>query len=317
MAAPAMPYIYQHTRMHPELEAMLNKEFHMVQPEEVENYREKVSGIFVFVKPPVKADLINSFPNLKVVGNCAVGYDHVDLQACAARGVRVGYTPEVLNDTTADMAWALLLATARRAVEGDKISKDPKTMAFDFNWFGTQVSGTTLGIIGMGRIGLEVAQRAQGFNMTVLYHNRHRRTKEIEEQVGASYVPSLVDLLGQSDHVALVAPANEETYHLMGREQFSAMKKTGLFINVSRGTLVDQEALNKALRSGTIAGAGLDVTDPEPLPRDHPLLSAPSLTLTPHTASATLHTRSKMVQMTIDNIWAGLKGQPMVNEVKL
>ncbi len=317
MAAPGKPYVYQHTRMHPELEAMLEREFNMVQPDELQKYRDKVSAIFVFLKPPVTADLVHSFPNLKVVGNCAVGYDHVDLGACASRGARVGYTPEVLNKTTADMAWALLLATARKVVEGDKISKDPKTTAFDMNWFGSQVSGTTLGIIGMGRIGLEVAKRAHGFDMTILYHNRHPRMKDIEDQVRATYVPSLHDLLNRSDHVVLVAPANKETYHLMGREQFSAMKETGLFINVSRGTLVDQEALDDALRSGTIAGAGLDVTDPEPLPRDHPLLSAPALTLTPHVASATLHTRSKMVQMTIDNIWAALKGQPMVNEVKL
>lgn len=317
MAAAEKPYVYQHTRMHPALEAMLQREFHMVQPDDLEEYREKVSAIFVFVKPPVTASLVNSLPNLKAVGSCAVGYDHVDLAACAARGVRVGYTPEVLNDTTADMAWALLLASARRVVDGDRVAKDPKTTAFDLNWFGTQVSGTTLGIVGMGRIGLEVAKRARGFDMTILYHNRHRRTKDIEEQVKATYVSSLHDLLGQSDHVVLVAPANEETYHLMGQEQFAAMKKTALFINVSRGTLVDQVALDQALRNGTIAGAGLDVTDPEPLPRDHRLLTAPALTLTPHTASATLHTRSKMVQMTIDNIWAALKGQPMINEVKL
>ena len=317
MAASEKPWVYQHTKMHPELDAMLSREFNMVQPDELEKHRQKISTIFVFVTPPVTAELLVSLPNLKVIGNCAVGYDHVDLKACAARGIRVGYTPEVLNDTTADMGWALLLATARRVVQGDKIAKDPNTTAFDMNWFGAQVSGMTLGIVGMGRIGLEVAKRAQGFDMKVLYHNRKPRPKQIEDLVKATYVPTLPGLLGQSDHVVLVAPASKETYKMMGREQFSAMKKTGTFVNISRGTLVDHDALTEALQNGTIAAAGLDVTDPEPLPRHHPLLSLPNVIITPHTASATLHTRQKMVQMTIDNIWAVLRDQPMVNEVKL
>ena len=283
----------------------------MIQPADLEKHREKILAVFCFVSPPVNADLIASLPNLRVVGNSAVGYNHIDLKACAARGVRVGYTPDVLNAATADMAWALLLAAARRVVEGDCRA------CFDMSWLGFQVSGTTLGIIGMGRIGLEVAKRARGFDMRVMYHNRSQRPKETEEAVKATYVPSLSDLLGQSDYVVLVAPASTETHKMMSREQFRAMKQTGIFINISRGSLVDQDALVQALREGSIAAAGLDVTDPEPLPRDHALLTLPNVTITPHTGSATLHTRTRMVQMTIDNIWAAIEGKPMPNEVIL
>lgn len=317
MAAAEKPYVYQHSQMHRDLQGMLDREFHMVQPADLEKHREKIRAIFCFVSPPVNADLIASLPNLRVIGNSAVGYNHIDLKACAARGVRVGYTPDVLNAATADMAWALLLAAARRVAEGDCASKSPKTAGFDMNWFGFQVSGTTLGIIGMGRIGLEVAKRAQGFDMRVLYHNRSQRPKEVEEAVKATYVPSLGDLLSQSDYVVLVAPASAETRRMMSREQFRAMKRTAVFVNVSRGSLVDQDALVEALREGSIAAAGLDVTEPEPLPRDHALLTLPNVTITPHTGSATLHTRSKMVQVTIDNIWAAIEGKPMPNEVIL
>ena len=175
----------------------------------------------------------------------------------------------------------------------------------------------TLGIIGMGRIGLKFAKQSIAFDMKLLYHNDCQYSKEIEESVNATYVHDLSDLLGQSDYVVLLAPSTKDTYHMMGREQFKAMKKTGIFVNFSRGKLVDQDALIEALREGRIAAAGLDVTDPEPLPRDHPLLTLPNVTLTPHTGSATLHTRMAMVQMTIDNIWAALRGEEMVNEVNM
>ena len=313
----ARPYVYQHSQMHPYLQALLDRHFHMVQPGQEDDCREKVSAIFVWIKPAVSRELIASFPNLKVIGNCAVGHDHIDLGACVEMGVRVGYTPNVLNKTTADMAWSLLLACARRVVEGDAISKDPKTAAFDPNWLGHQVSGATLGIVGMGRIGYEVARRAWGFDLNILYHNRNRRPPKEEKEVNAKFVLSLADLLGKSDYVVLTAPATKETHHMISAAQFQAMKRSAVFVNVSRGSLVDQPALVEALRSRTIAAAGLDVTDPEPLPRDHPLLTLPTLTLTPHTASATLHTRQGMVQMTIDNINAALQGESLVNEVKI
>ncbi len=313
--SPDKPFVYQHSGMHPELQKLLESNFNMVQPGQVEEYRDKIAAIFCFVTPPVREELIASFPNLKVVGNSAVGYEHVDVKACFARGVRVGYTPNVLNAATADMGWALLLATARLLVDGDKIARDPNTKEIDLNRFGFQVSGTTVGIIGMGRIGLEFAKRAMGFNVKLLYHNRHPCTKEIEESVNATFVSKLEDVLRQSDFVVLVAPSTPETYHMMSGPQFKAMKKTGIFVNIARGKLVNQDSLVAALRDGTIAGAGLDVTDPEPLPRDHPLLTLHNVTITPHTGSATLHTRTGMVQMTIGNIWAALRGQDMLNEV--
>lgn len=314
--SPDKPFVYQHCIMHPELQKLLESNFNMVQPTQVDEYRHKITAIFCFVTPPVKEELISSFPNLKVVGNSAVGYEHVDVQACFVRGVRIGYTPNVLNAATADMGWALLLATARHIVEGDKITRDPSTKEFDLNWLGFQVSGTTLGIIGMGRIGLEFAKRAMGFDVQLLYHNRHQCSREVEESVNARYVSTLDELLSQSDFVVLVAPSTTDTYHMISTRQFKAMKSTGIFVNIARGRLVDQDALVCALREGTIAGAGLDVTDPEPLPREHPLLTLHNVTLTPHTGSATLHTRAGMVQMTIDNIWAALRGEEMVNEVK-
>ena len=317
-SAPAdKPYVYQESTIHPELQRMLDASFHVVWKAEVDKYRDKVSAIFVNVVPRVTEELISSFPNLQVVGSCAVGYDHLNLKPCKDRGIRVGYVAGVPSDTTADVGFALLLAVAKRIVEGDKIMKSPDTIHLDKKWFGLQVSGMTCGIVGMGRIGSEVAKRARGFDMKILYHNRHQKLKEVEEELQATYVPSLEQLLSQSDYVVLVAPASKETYHMMGRAQFSAMKKTAVFVNIARGSLVDQDALHEALQLGTIAGAGLDVTDPEPLPRDHPLLSLPNIVISPHTGTATIHTRKKMVQLTIDNIMAAWKGEPMPRELDM
>ena len=312
------PYVYQPVAFQTDLQAMVERNFNVVRSkEDLENHKDKIVSIVVFLSPPVTEEMMSLFPNLKVIGNCAVGYDHIDLKVCARRGIRVGYTPGTLSDTTADMAWALLLATARKVVEGDGIARSPKTLKYDTSWYGLQVNGTTLGIIGMGRIGIEVARRAAGFKMKVLYHNRKPVAKEVEVSVGASYVSTLTQLLQESDHVVLVAPATKETYRMMGANEFRAMKKTATFVNIARGTLVDHDALTEALRNGTIAAAGLDVTDPEPLPRDHALLTLPNITHTPHTGSATLRTRMDMVQMSIDNVWAAIRGEPMVNEVKV
>lgn len=309
--------VCQLSPLHPTLQGEMEEHFYMVQLKDLASYRDKISAIFVFVSPQVDEALLSSLPGLRVVGNCAVGYNHIDLQACKRRGIRVGYTPDILNDATADTGWTLLLAAARRVPEGDAICRHPNTKTFDTTWFGAQVSKTTLGIIGMGRIGLEVAHRARGFKMEVLYHNRRRCSPEVEESVGATYVESLEELLSKSDHVMLVAPASPTTYHMMSSKEFAAMKKTATFINISRGSLVDQEALVHALKTGSIAAAGLDVTDPEPLPRDHTLLQLPNTVLTPHIGSATLQTRHEMLQLTIRNIKAALEGGEMPCEVNL
>ena len=311
------PYVCQLSPLHPTLQAEIEQHFHMVQLKDLPAHKDKIVAIFVFVSPSVDEALISSLPALKVVGNCAVGYNHVDLEACKCRGIRVGYTPDILNDATADLGWTLLLATARRVPEGDAICRHPDTRAFDTTWFGAQVSNTTLGIIGMGRIGLEVAKRAAGFKMEVLYHNRQRCSQDIEESVCATYVETLEQLLNRSDHVVLIAPATPSTRHMMSYQQFSAMKPTATFVNISRGSLVDQDALVQALKSGQIAAAGLDVTEPEPLPRDHALLQLPNVVLMPHVGSATLSTRHEMLQLTIHNIKAALEGGEMPQEVKL
>ena len=281
------PLVYQETVLHPELQQMLDDSFTIVWPEEVNKFRTRILGMFAASQPaPIDEGLLDKFPALKVVGRHGVGYDSVNVTACRTRGVRVGNTPDTLNDTTADMAFALLLATARRVCEGDKICRDPGTKSFDLNWFGYQVSGQVLGIVGMGRIGMEIAKRGRAFSMPILYHNRHQCDPSIEERVGATYVPTLHELLEQSDFVVAVIPGSKENVGLFGEAEFAAMKKSAVFINIARGVLVNQEALVAALSSNQIAAAGLDVTTPEPLPRDHPLLQLPNVTFSPHSGES-------------------------------
>ena len=310
------PYVYVAGNHHTELHKLIEQQLNVVEDDSIEQNRHKVTALFVFVSR-LTVEIMSKFPSLRVIGTCSVGYDNINLEECKARGIRVGNTPNTLNDTTADMGIALLLSVARRVLEGDKICKDPTTTGFDSTWYGFQVSGTTAGIIGMGRIGLEVAKRLRGFDMQVLYYGRTRKPVEIESLVNATYVPSLHEMLGQCDYVIIVAPATKETHHMMGRDEFKAMKDTAILINIARGSLVDQEALIEALKNKEISGAGLDVTDPEPLPRDHQLLTFPNVIITPHTGSATFQTRKRMVQMTIDNILAGVNGKDMPGEINL
>ena len=309
-------HVYQDAPL--EIEAVqqeVDKAFNVVTDETLEEYRNKIVAIFA-VKYAITGKFIESLPALKVIGCLSVGYDHVDVQAAAKLGIRVGHTPFVLDDATADGAMTLLLGSARRIVEGDKIARDPSTLAYPGNTFlGQEVSGSTVGIIGMGRIGTKVAKRALGFDMKVLYHNRRQKSGEEERAVCATYVPVLTELLEQSDFVVLVAPSTKETYRMIGREQFKAMKNSGIFINVARGAIVDHDALVEALKNGEIAHAGLDVTDPEPLPRDHPLLSMPNVSFTPHSAATTFTTVRKGAEVTIANIVAGIKGELLKYEI--
>ena len=308
-------FVYQPEPFPRGIQELLEERFTVLDDSTVRQNTGDVVAVFTTPGTPVTPSFLDTFPSLKVVGNCAVGYDNVDLKACKERGVRVGNTPNTLNDTTADMALALLLAVARRVVEGDKMSRDPAMRTLPFDWYGAQVSGTTAGIIGLGRIGFEVAKRLRGFDMKVLYYGRSRKPLETETAVSANFVPNLHDMLGQSDYVILVAPATPETRHMMSDKEFGAMKKSGIFVNISRGSLVDQEALVRALESGTIGGAGLDVTSPEPLPVGHSLLSFPNVVITPHIGSATTHTRRQMFMRTIENIEAALRGEKMPSEV--
>ncbi len=253
-------------------------------------------------------ELLNHAPRLKVIANIAVGYDNVDVVACTERGIAVCNTPGVLTDATADETLALMLAVCRRIVEGDRF-----TRAGGWRYWtplllvGQDLTEATLGIIGMGRIGLEVGRRARGFRMRILYHNRHRRP-DVETELGATYV-DLPTLLSESDFVTLHVPATPETRHLIGAAELERMKPTAYLVNAARGSVVDQRALATALRDRRIAGAGLDVFDPEPIAADDPLLQLENCVLMPHVGAATQRTRQRMSELAARNLLAVLSGQ--------
>jgi lactate dehydrogenase-like 2-hydroxyacid dehydrogenase len=239
---------------------------------------------------------------LRAISNYAVGTDNVDLDAATRRGIPVGNTPDVLTDATADLAFALLLALARRLPEGERDVREGQWVTFepDRN-LGAEVTGATLGIVGFGRIGQAVARRAEGFGMTILHSAR------------SGGVP-LEELLERADFVTLHCPLTPETRHLIDDAALSRMKPTALLVNSARGPIVDSTALGRALRERAIGGAALDVTDPEPLPADHPLLRAPNLLVVPHIGSATVRTRHKMTEIAVDNLLAALAGEPMPHQ---
>jgi lactate dehydrogenase-like 2-hydroxyacid dehydrogenase len=246
---------------------------------------------------------------LKVVSNYAVGFDNVDVPACTARGVAVGNTPGVLTETTADLAWALLMAAARRLPEGDRYVRAGKWKTWGpLLLLGPDVHGATIGIVGFGRIGQAVARRAMGFGMTILYHDVHRADAAVEAAYGATFLP-LEELLPRSDFVSLHVNLTHDTHGLIDAEKLSWMKPTAVLVNTSRGPVVNGAALADALRSGAIFAAALDVTDPEPIPTDDPLLSLDNCLVVPHIASASRATRSKMASMAAANLLAGVRGE--------
>ncbi len=271
---------------------------------------ENVAGIFTYGHPPVDGDLLDQFPGLKVISNYGVGVDHICLDAARQRGIPVGNTPGVLDGATADMAFALLLASARRVVEGDRYARSPQFTVYDPGYMlGREVHHATIGILGMGRIGLEIAKRAAGFCMEILYHNRRERT-DLPPGISARYV-GYDELLRQSDYIVLSVPLTGETRCLIDGGAFAKMKPTATLVNVSRGPVVVTDELVTALESKQIAAAALDVTDPEPLPRDHPLLTMDNVVLAPHLGSATVQTRDRMAEMSVANLMAGLADQPL------
>ena len=240
-----------------------------------------------------------------MISNYGVGVDHIDLDEAAKRAVPVKNTPGILDGATADMAFCLLLATARRLAEGHRYATGPDFKQLDPSFIvGHEIHGKTLGILGMGRIGYQIARRASGFDMPVLYHNRNRRP-EREAELGAKFVELSV-LLAQSDFVVVSVPLSRDTKNMIGAKELAAMKSSSFLINIARGEIVDHNALVDALREGAIAGAGLDVTDPEPLPRDHPLLDFDNVVLTPHLGSATIQTRRRMAELACENLLSGL-----------
>lgn len=269
-----------------------------------------VDAIYTYGHPAVDGAMLDRLGSVRVVSNFGVGVDHIDVAAASARGIPVGNTPGVLDGATADMAFTLLLATGRRLAEGDRYARGPDFLRYDPSYIlGREIHGTTLGIIGMGRIGAQVARRARGFSMTVLYHNRKRRP-EVEQELGATFVPR-DELLAKADYLVLTVPLTPETRHLIGKAELAKMKPTSILINVARGPVVDTDALTEALTARTIYAAGLDVTDPEPLPRGHPLLKLDNVTIAPHLGSATEQTRHRMAEMSIENLLAGLAGKSL------
>ena len=269
-------------------------------------------ALFVVASDRVDRELLAACARLRIVATGSVGYNHIDLAACGERGVGVSNTPDVLTEATADMAWTLLMATARRVCESEHWLRAGKwgRWAFD-QWLGADVYGTTLGIVGMGRIGSAVARRARGFEMKILYHNRSRAANEAE--LGARRV-GLDELLREADHVVLVLPYSAATHHAIGARELAAMKSTATLVNIARGGIVDDAALVDALRAGRIAGAGLDVYENEPAL--HPgLLTVPNVVLTPHVGSATRSSRVGMAMLAAENLVAFATGAALPTPV--
>ena len=279
----------------------------------------EADGLLCLLSDDTDGEVMDASPNLRVVSTFSVGYDHVNLDDAADRGIAVGHTPGVLTDTTADFAWALLLTVARRTVEGYEYVLDdqwetwgPKLLT------GPDVSNGTLGVIGLGNIGFTVAKRTAGWDMEVLYSDVQQwddREEELRAMgVDITYVDQ-DDLLARSDFVSVHVPLMDATHHLIGEDELRTMREDAILINNSRGPVVDNEALDTALENGWIRAAGLDVTEPEPMPGDHPLLrhEPEKLLVTPHIASASIQTRDKMSRMAAENLLAGLKGEPLPN----
>ncbi len=273
-------------------------------------------GILTLLSDLVDDELLDvAGPGLKVVSNFAVGYDNIDVAACERRGVAVGNTPGVLTETTADLAWALILAAARRVAEGDRYVRAGLWRAWGAQLLlGGDVHGSTLGIIGFGRIGQAVARRAAGFDITVLYHQRTRAPAEVEAALAARYV-GFEELLEQSDIVSLNCALTPETRGLIGAAALARMRSTAVLVNTARGPVVDPVALAAALRDGEIAAAALDVTEPEPIAPDDPLLSLANCLVVPHIASSSRATRGRMAAMAAANLLAGVRGEPLPNRV--
>lgn len=285
-------------------------------PPPYETMVQKVKGIdalLCLLTDKIDENLMDAIgPQVKVISQMAVGFDNIDIPAATARGIPIGNTPGVLTDTTADFAWALLMSAARLVTQGDRFTRAGKWKTWGpIDFLGPDISGATLGIVGFGRIGQGMAKRAQGFDMRILYFDK-RRNPESEKKYGAQFV-ELNTLLRESDFVSLHTVLSQETHHLIDDARLKAMKPGSILINTARGPVVDSMALYRALSSGIIAGAALDVTEPEPIKPDHPLLTLDNILVTPHIASASFKTRNKMATMAAENLIAGLRDERLPN----
>lgn len=277
-------------------------------PAELANLLRGATAALTLVSDPIDSAILDAEPQLEVISNFAVGYDNIDVDAATAHGVLVCNTPGVLTETTADMAWALLMAAGRRVVEASDYVRAG-------NWktwgptllLGRDIHHATLGIIGLGRIGKEMAKRGRGFDMEILAYDAYQ-DEQFAKEHGVAYV-ALDELLTRSDFVTLHCALTPETYQLIGRDELAKMKSTAVVINAARGPVVDTDALTDALRDGTIWAAGLDVTDPEPIPADHPLVHMENVTIAPHIASASVDSRNLMAVMAATNLLQGIRGE--------
>lgn len=279
---------------------------------ELEEAIKGIDGLLCLLTDRIDGALLDLNPNLKVVANYAVGFDNIDVDACTKRGVPVSNTPGVLTDTTADLAWALIMSITRRIVEGDKFTRAGKFKGWGpMMLLGGDVYGKTIGIVGMGNIGKAVARRASGFDMQILYHDAHPVGKEEEQNLGLRY-KKLDELIREADFVSLHVPLTPDTKHLIGEKELNMMKETAYLINTARGPVVDEKALVKALQDKVIAGAGLDVFENEP-ELTPGLDKLDNVIIVPHIASASVETRTKMAVMAVENILARFKGDNMPN----
>jgi glyoxylate reductase len=268
-----------------------------------------IDGLLALLTDKIDTALMETAPKLKVISNLAVGYDNIDIPEATRRGIVVGNTPGVLTETTADFAFALLMAAARHVVEADNFTRKGLWKTWGpMIMLGQDIHHATLGIVGLGRIGVEVAKRAKGFDMKVLYYDLQRRS-DMEKQLGVEYVSELSTLLSRSDFVSLHVPLCPETHHLIGAAELVMMKPTAILVNTSRGPIVNQRALYEALKAHQIFAAAIDVTEIEPISPEDPLLTLDNVIIAPHIASASFTTRTNMATMAAANLIAGLRGQ--------
>lgn len=318
------PYIFISRKLPDDAVAILKEKYdvHMWDQEDVpvpyEIFLEeakKADALLTMLSEPVNEEVLNAGERLKIVANMAVGYDNVDVEAASRMGVTVTNTPDVLNDSTADLTFALVLAAARRMVEAAEFVKEGNWRSWSpLLLAGQDVHHKTLGIVGMGNIGKTVAKRATGFEMEILYHNRSRKP-DAEQELGAQYV-SFDELLERSDFVVCLTPLTDDTRNLFNRNAFKKMKKQAVFVNASRGPVVNEQDLYKALQEGEIAAAGLDVFAEEPIGSGHPLLELKNVVAMPHIGSASRETRFAMMKLCMDNIDLVLSGNPPKTPVK-
>jgi len=292
----------------------INHEDRPMDRQELLQSIENIEGLLPMITDCIDEEALNCAAHLKMIANFGVGYNNIDVKAATARGIMVSNTPGVLTDVTAELAFALILSVSRRLVEGDRIIREGHFKFWaPMLFLGREVTGKTLGIIGLGKIGKAVALRARGFKMRILYYNRQRIDLAEERELMAEYV-DLKTLLKKSDFVSVHVPLTEDTRHMIGREELSLMNPTAFLINTSRGPVIDEKALVTALKDGTIGGAGLDVYENEPA-LSPGLTECDDVTLLPHIGSGTLETRFRMASIALENLVAGLEGQAPPNIV--